>query len=262
MGIARDEVINRSTIRKGIPYDQGTIAPDGWRADCSGFLSLCWNVPPGEKNGWGGQSTVSFVTNGYITPISTNDLQPGDAIGVCGPSTGGDYGHIVLFKGWVPGKVGVAYNGAEHRGGNLGAEHRVIGYPYDGMSGFKPYRFNQIAVGGEEEVTPADLKLITENVVAALTDGAWRDGFNAKTFDKGYAEHTGTTLAELEQLINGLERKITQSVTSAVLAGAWSAGYTKETFEKPYVASTSPTVRDLAAKVDALAAKLDAIAAK
>lgn len=258
MAISRDEVIRRSTIRKGVPYNQGAIAPDGWRADCSGFLSMVWNIPPSENRGWGGQSTVSLVTNGYITPISTNDLQPGDAIGMCGPSTGGDYGHIVLFKSWVDGAVGRRYNGAEHRGGNLGAEHRVISYPYDGMSGFRAYRFTKIAVGGDEEVTPADIKTITQNVVSALTDGAWRDGFNSLTFDKGYKEHTGTTLSELEQKIDGLERRITQSVTAAILNGTWSAGYTRETFEKPYVPATSPTIKDVMDRLTALEAKLAA----
>ncbi|WP_405018510.1 hypothetical protein OHV05_17440 [Kitasatospora sp. NBC_00070] len=70
-------------------YSQGAIT-DGYRVDCSGFVSAAWGIPPGS---YGGLNTDALMTSQYSYKISKNDLQPGDAL------INSD--HTILFGGWA-----------------------------------------------------------------------------------------------------------------------------------------------------------------
>ncbi len=78
--IARGQV----WVDKNVPYSQSKTY-DGYRTDCSGFVSMCWQLPKD------GPSTSEFPN--YSLKITKNDLQPGDAM-LC------EGHHIVLFAGW------------------------------------------------------------------------------------------------------------------------------------------------------------------
>lgn len=158
----RAEIIDRARTLwpvGTVPYSQEVIGPNGYRQDCSGFVSMCWAIPPAERGGWGGQSTVTLVTNGYMREIPSSDLQPGDAVGICGPGTPGGAGHIVLFEGWVnDDPYDDRYWAYEQCGGTRGPLHRIIEYPYDGASGsWRAWRYTK-AVGGDEMLTPEQAK--------------------------------------------------------------------------------------------------------
>jgi len=87
---------------------------------------MCWGLPaPGEN-------TESLVTKDLMEEIDFVDLQPGDAIGLCGPGTLGDAGHIMLFLGFSPG-----LDIAEQVGGQLGPVFRTLKRI---PSGYKAYR--------------------------------------------------------------------------------------------------------------------------
>ena len=150
--VTRGEVISRARTawRPGtVVYDQGQLHDSGYRQDCSGYVSMCWGIPPSEKGGWGGQSTVTLVTNGYMREIPPADLLPGDAVGVCGPGTGGDAGHIVIFERWAnDDPANDDYWLWEQAGGPPGPQNRVVTYPYGGPWGdWKAYRFRDITEG-------------------------------------------------------------------------------------------------------------------
>lgn len=100
-----------------VPYVQwGTASPTGHRPDCSGFVSMCWDLPtPGEN-------TESLVTKQIMYQIPEGDLQPGDAIGLCGPGTLGNAGHIMLFLG----STSAGFRIAEQAGGTWGPTIRTI----------------------------------------------------------------------------------------------------------------------------------------
>jgi hypothetical protein len=88
--VSRSSIISRgqSWVDQHVPYNQGT--KDGYRTDCSGYVSMCWQLPtPGHTT-----STLPSVT----ATISKGELQPGDAI-LC-PGT-----HVILFAGWATGNT-------------------------------------------------------------------------------------------------------------------------------------------------------------
>lgn len=146
MSITRSEVLRRAATiwpLGGVQYSQGALR-NGWRTDCSGYVSMCLDL---TGVGWGGANTVSFVTGGYLHEITREELRPGDLVGHCGPGTAGDDGHIVLFDRW-PAADHAQYWAYEMTGG-MGPKHRVIQYPYDGAGGgWKAYRYASIAEDG------------------------------------------------------------------------------------------------------------------
>ena len=83
--ITRSTIIARgqSWVDQHVPYNQGKH--DGYRTDCSGFVSMCWQLTqPGLTcSGFPSVSTI----------IGRDALQPGDAINC--PTQ-----HIILFTGW------------------------------------------------------------------------------------------------------------------------------------------------------------------
>jgi murein L,D-transpeptidase YcbB/YkuD len=84
-----------------------------------------------------------------VTQISKDELQPGDLIGVLGPNTGGNAGHVLIFEGWAN-SAHSSYNAWEDAGSN-GVYNPTIPYPYwPNTSGpspslYKPYRYNKIS---------------------------------------------------------------------------------------------------------------------
>lgn len=150
--ISRDQVLRRASTfwtKGSIPYDQGRIeAMSGYRQDCSGYVSMCWGIPPNaQPGGWGGLNTVTLVSGGWMTEIPRDQLRPGDAVGLCGPGTRGDAGHIVIFERWHDDDPSTGrYWCWEQAGGQHGPVHRLITYPYPGGgSAWKAWRFRDIA---------------------------------------------------------------------------------------------------------------------
>lgn len=153
MSITRSEVLRRAVTmwQPGtVPYSQNSIhQATGYRQDCSGFVSMCWGIPPGAAGGWGGQSTVTLVTQGWMREIPASDLKPGDAVGICGPGSAGDDGHIVLFERWANDNPNDDHYWLyEQAGSQRGPVHRVTDYPYGGPVGaWRAYRFRDITDG-------------------------------------------------------------------------------------------------------------------
>lgn len=147
----RSEVLRRArTIwpMGQVPYSQGQLhQPDGYRADCSGYVAACWGTPPNGAGSWGGFSTVTVGY--YAHQITPDELRPGDAIGRCGPGTAGNDGHIQLFLGWdnaTPGDNG--HRVLEQAGGSSGpTERHYATWP----DGYTCWRLNGIV----EDTTPA-----------------------------------------------------------------------------------------------------------
>ena len=139
MAIARSEVLKRSGEgwpKNGVPYNQGKLwadaggtDDDGWRQDCSGYVSMCLGLPRSAPGSWGGYSTETLATHDLIFQLgSTLELLPGDLIGRCGPGTaGGGGGHVALYIG-PPNPKTASFLVRDHGGSGdaLGWDERTV----------------------------------------------------------------------------------------------------------------------------------------
>ncbi len=89
-------------VKDGVPYDN-TKYHDGYRQDCSGYVSFAWSL----SKSYTGDDWRSFANQ-----INLDSLQPGDAID--NPQKG-DLGHMILFMGWIDKKAGT-FVGFEENG--------------------------------------------------------------------------------------------------------------------------------------------------
>ncbi|MFI2413715.1 peptidoglycan-binding protein [Streptomyces sp. NPDC018947] len=126
-----------------VPYSQTSVWSDGYRQDCSGYVSMTLGL-------WkSGPNTVELATNRSLTtPISLGDLKPGDLlIDASGSNT---TRHVVIFEKWTDSSH-TAYTAFEQRGGH-GTDHRVRTYGLAPGSEYKPYR--PVNLSGETPPAP------------------------------------------------------------------------------------------------------------
>jgi hypothetical protein len=122
------------TARK-IPYSQ-TNWYDGYRTDCSGFISMAWQLQ---------ESYVTWSLPEIARPITKEELQPGDIIL-------NTTSHVVMFGGWLD-KAHKTYLVYEQAGTPHKAVARPMVYPYyadPAGTRYKPYRY----VGGDNLKAP------------------------------------------------------------------------------------------------------------
>ncbi|AJT42813.1 hypothetical protein UM93_02430 [Psychromicrobium lacuslunae] len=143
--IGRGEVIDRAyqRLREAPRYNQQGDS-NGYRNDCSGFISMAWHLTP---NGRSNPTTFSFDPIdggsrflGITHSIAAAELQPGDALVR-------DYGgteHIALFLRWADaGHTRPVV--LEHGGGNSGVEPPEQSN-WGSLNGYHPIRYNRLDV--------------------------------------------------------------------------------------------------------------------
>ncbi|MFI9624883.1 peptidoglycan-binding protein [Streptomyces sp. NPDC052042] len=91
---SRAAIINRAKkwVSAQVPYSMTRYWSDGYRQDCSGFVSMAWNLPGNE---WTGSLAR------YGTRIARKDLQPGDILLFHNPSDPNKGSHVTIFGGWT-----------------------------------------------------------------------------------------------------------------------------------------------------------------
>ncbi len=91
-------------LESGAPVPTSTPSPSiaGYRTDCSGFVSMCWNLRDGQGRPYS-SSTWEFGNNNSslykIRQISKGELQPGDML-LASAKWGAKYPHAIIFAGW------------------------------------------------------------------------------------------------------------------------------------------------------------------
>ncbi|MFE7773087.1 peptidoglycan-binding protein [Streptomyces sp. NPDC057445] len=90
----RADIINRAKlwVNAKVPYSMSKYWSDGYRQDCSGFVSMAWNLPGNEWTG-------SLAKFGIVK--ARKDLQPGDILlfhNTANPTRGS---HVTIFGGWT-----------------------------------------------------------------------------------------------------------------------------------------------------------------
>ncbi|KUN36646.1 hypothetical protein AQJ30_20645 [Streptomyces longwoodensis] len=90
----RAEIIRRAKVwvAAQVPYSMGAFWSDGYRQDCSGFVSMAWGLPGNEWTGSLGRFGVR---------IGKGDLQPGDILLFHNPANPQKGSHVVIFGGWT-----------------------------------------------------------------------------------------------------------------------------------------------------------------
>ncbi|MFB7620876.1 hypothetical protein ACFC1F_42320, partial [Kitasatospora sp. NPDC056181] len=143
--LSRSEAIARaqSWVGIGLQYTMDGSTYQGYRRDCSGYVSMSW------KLGTPGLDTTSFIPAGVASRIAKDDLKPGDALL---NDAAGAKGHVVLFDRWAD-AAHTSYVGFEFSGS--GVHHRTIPYPYfpdyiPAGTSYKPVRNNSIV----DDTTP------------------------------------------------------------------------------------------------------------
>ncbi|MFF1459795.1 peptidoglycan-binding protein [Streptomyces sp. NPDC058330] len=92
----RDEIMRRAEkwVSARVPYSMTAYWSDGYRQDCSGFVSMAWDLGGNE---WTGSLA------GFGTKIARADLQPGDILLFHNPADPAAGSHVTIFGGWTDG---------------------------------------------------------------------------------------------------------------------------------------------------------------
>ncbi|MEV5982205.1 peptidoglycan-binding protein [Streptomyces sp. NPDC052114] len=90
----RAAIINRAKkwVAAKVPYSMEKYWSDGYRQDCSGFVSMAWNLGGNE---WTGSLEK------YGVRISRDRLQPGDILLFHNPADPTNGSHVTIFGGWT-----------------------------------------------------------------------------------------------------------------------------------------------------------------
>ncbi|MEU9183153.1 peptidoglycan-binding protein [Streptomyces sp. NPDC048484] len=148
--MTRAEIINRAKkwVDAEVPYNMNAYWSDGYRQDCSGFVSMAWNLGGNEWTG-------SLDT--YGVKIAKAELQAGDILLFHNPANPEKGSHVVIFGGWTD------YTQSQYVAYELTPPHaRRKSTPYAYWSNadrYVPYRYKELKVeagsGGAGAVTPA-----------------------------------------------------------------------------------------------------------
>ncbi len=136
--IDRATIINRAKLwlDAKVPYSMSEYWTDGYRQDCSGYVSMVWNLGTNE---WTGS------LDKFATKITKDELLPGDMLLFHNPADPNNGSHVVIFGGWVDGTHThyVAYEQTR-------PSTRKLATPYGYWSNatkYVPYRFNGVPGG-------------------------------------------------------------------------------------------------------------------
>ncbi|MFF9123034.1 peptidoglycan-binding protein [Streptomyces sp. NPDC014889] len=136
----------RKWVDARVPYNMNRFWRDGYRQDCSGFVSMAWNLP---RNEWTGS------LGGYAVRITKAQLQPGDILLFHNPANPQKGSHVVLFGGWKDPRH-ISYIAYEQ----VPPHTRRITTPYAYWTNSKryvPYRYKGVTrgVAGPAAASPA-----------------------------------------------------------------------------------------------------------
>lgn len=136
--ITRAEIINRARtwVAAQVPYSMTSYWSDGYRQDCSGFVSMAWNL---GRNEWTGS------LDKYGVRISKDELQAGDMLLFHNPADPQNGSHVVIFGGWTDSTRAyyVAYESTRPH-----ARRQVTPYAYwKNSSRYVPYRYKGLVTG-------------------------------------------------------------------------------------------------------------------
>ncbi|MFJ9697231.1 peptidoglycan-binding protein [Kitasatospora sp. NPDC101183] len=139
--VTRAQILQRAQtwVDQGVPYSMSRYWSDGYRQDCSGFVSMAWGL---------GTSQTTWTLPDFAERIGKNDLQPGDVLIYNNPSNPQAGSHVTIFGGWTDSSRTkyVAYEQT-----SPGTKKRSTPYAYwNNSSGYVPYRYTGLSGGSSD----------------------------------------------------------------------------------------------------------------
>ncbi|WP_329033192.1 peptidoglycan-binding protein [Streptomyces sp. NBC_01725] len=175
--ISRADIINRAKrwVSAKVPYSMTKYWSDGYRQDCSGYVSMAWNL---DGNEWTGSLSR------FGTRIDRSDLQPGDILLFHNPKDPNKGSHVTIFGGWTD-YTHDYYIAYEQTKPNTRAQSTPMAY-WNNSASYVAYRYNGVTSGTAG--SPADTP--DETPAAAGFPGA-------KSFGPGADNAHVTRLGEM-----------------------------------------------------------------
>ncbi|MFD9634347.1 peptidoglycan-binding protein [Streptomyces violascens] len=181
--ISRAEIINRAKtwVAASVPYNMDAYWTDGYRQDCSGYVSMAWNLGTNEWTG----SLDQFAVR-----TTRNALQPGDILLFHNPSNPNKGSHVVIFGGWTD-HTHNYYTAYEQT--PPGTRKQATPYAYwKNSAKYVPFRYKSLAAGGGGGATVAETGTQTGTELQSLAfPGAAKFGPGA---DNSYVTRLGQML--------------------------------------------------------------------
>ncbi|MEU2926209.1 peptidoglycan-binding protein [Streptomyces sp. NPDC007251] len=139
-----------------VPYSMDKYWTDGYRQDCSGYVSMAWGLPGNE---WTGS------LGGFGVKITKEELEPGDILLYHNPDNPEKGSHVVIFGGWTD-DTHTAYTVYEQTPPH--ARSQPTPYPYwSNTDKYVPYRYKGLSTGTSKDSLPDALP---DAVVPGATD--------------------------------------------------------------------------------------------
>ncbi|MFJ4686038.1 peptidoglycan-binding protein [Streptomyces sp. NPDC088789] len=139
--ITRTEIIDRAKtwVAAKVPYSMSAYWSDGYRQDCSGFVSMAWKLAGNE---WTGS------LHQYGVKISKEELQPGDMLLFHNPANPENGSHVTLFGGWTD-SARTQYLAYESTRPHARSQTTPYAY-WSNADRYVPYRYKGVAVESGE----------------------------------------------------------------------------------------------------------------
>jgi hypothetical protein len=134
--LTRSQILQRARtwVTAAVPYSMTARWKDGYRQDCSGFVSMAWGL---------GVSAWTGDLADYAVRITRSQLQPGDMLlfhNTADPRKGS---HALIFAGWAN-TAHTRYTAYEQTA--PGARARTTPYAYwEDSAKYVPYRYRYLA---------------------------------------------------------------------------------------------------------------------
>ncbi|AJP02170.1 membrane protein [Streptomyces cyaneogriseus subsp. noncyanogenus] len=134
----RAQIIERAQtwVTAKVPYSMTAYWSDGYRQDCSGYVSMAWSLPGNEWTGSLGQ---------YADRITKEELQPGDILLFHNPADPQNGSHVVIFGGWTD-SAHTQYTAYEQTPPHTRRQTTPYAY-WSNSASYLPYRYKGLTTG-------------------------------------------------------------------------------------------------------------------
>ncbi|WP_380277690.1 peptidoglycan-binding protein [Kitasatospora purpeofusca] len=137
--VTRAQIIERAQrwVDQKVPYSMSRYWSDGYRQDCSGFVSMAWGL---------GSSQTTWTLPNFAERITKADLQPGDILvynNAASPQSGS---HVTIFGGWTD-STRTRYVAYEQTSPSTLKRSTPYAY-WNNSASYVPYRYKGLSSGG------------------------------------------------------------------------------------------------------------------